>query len=225
MIRSFLAACFFLLAVTPFVFAQYDSIPAPTDRPIIIRQQPFEGQRNRDDDIPWRARPFKEKLRYGLNITTPSLSFFGGTSVFGFDVSPMAGYRVTPTTTTGLGATYSYYSGPDGYGGRQKQSLLGGRLFVQQHLSFLNKNSANGSGFFLWGEAEQYQILSYKTSQGSINGYQYDPGFLVGGGFGAPAGERGFQLTLLYHTNYNSNQNTYSSSGSALIIRFGWWFK
>lgn len=224
MIRSVLAALLFVVAATPFASAQYDTIPRPTDRPVIIQQQPLDESYQRQQELPWKARPFKDKLRYGVNITTPSLSFFGGSSYFAFDISPMAGIRVTPTTTTGLGITYSYSSSPDGISvrGRQKISLLGGRIFVQQHLNFLENVVP---GLFLWGEAEQYQVLSYKNSQGNIKGYQFDTGFLVGGGYGVPAGEPGFQITLLYHANYNSNINTYSSSGSPLVIRFGYWFK
>lgn len=228
MIRSVLAACLLILAVTPFASAQYDSIPRPAERPVIIQQQPLDENYQREQEMPWKARPFKDKLRYGVNITTPSLSFFGGSSYFSFDISPMAGIRVTPTTTTGLGITYSYTSQPDGFinsagrQGRQKASLLGGRVFIQQHLSFLENVVP---GLFLWGEAEQYKVLSLKNSQAKITGYEYDTGFLVGGGYGVPAGEPGFQITLLYHANYNSNPNTYSSSGSPLVIRFGYWFK
>ncbi|SDM80123.1 hypothetical protein [Siphonobacter aquaeclarae] len=228
MIRTILAGLVLFIATIPAAFSQIDSLPPRTsDRPVIIRQQPLDENYREDGEereIPWRAVPFKDKLRYGLNVTTPSLSFFGGSSIFSFDVSPMAGIRVTPTTTAGLGITYSYYTGPDGLTvkGREKLSLFGGRVFVQQHLNFIKDVVP---GLFLWGEAEQYQVLSYRNSQGKINGYQFDPGFLIGGGYGAPVGEKGFQITLLYHTNYNSNPNTYSSSGSPLVIRIGWWFK
>lgn len=224
MIRSVLAALLFVVAATPFASAQYDTIPRPTDRPVIIQQQPLDESYQRQQELPWNARPFKDKLRYGLNITTPSLSFFGGNSYFSFDISPMAGIRVTPSTTAGIGATYSYFSQPvfTNQGSvRLKASLLGGRLFVQQHLNFLQNTIP---GLFLWGEAEQFQILSYKLAGVKQGRGQYNTGFLVGGGYGVPAGEPGFQITLLYQVNYD-DINVYSSSGSPLVIRFGYWFK
>lgn len=226
MIRSLLAGLVLFITTIPAAFSQIDSLPPRTsDRPVIIRQQPLDENYREDGEereIPWRAVPFKDKIRYGLNVTTPSLSFFGGNSIFGFDISPMAGIRVTPSTTAGVGATYSYYSGPGSYNGRLKQSMLGGRLFIQQHLNFIKDAIP---GLFLWGEAEQYTVLSYKDGSTSVRDYKFEPGYLIGGGYGSPAGEKGFQITILYLTNYNSNRYVYSSSGSPLVIRIGWWFK
>lgn len=201
--------------------------PPPTERPpVIIRTEPSEDF---ELDERERVRPtldgqtFKQRLRYGANFDIPSLNFFGGNSFLNLGISPMIGYRARYGTTVGVGATISYTSQPDfRFGGRLKITSGGGRLFVQQHLTFLDEKIP---GLFLWGEAEQMKILSYRDGGGNrVNNYDYKPGFLVGGGYGAVAGEPGFQITVLYHTGVDADPGAYPY-GSPLVFRIGWWFK
>lgn len=201
--------------------------PPPTERPpVIIRTEPSEEF---EFDERERVRPtlsgetFKQRLRYGANFDIPSLSFFGrGNSFFNIGVSPLVGYRVRYGTTAGIGATISYVSQPDFMGGRAKQTSLGGRFFLQQHLTFLDEKIP---GLFLWGEVEQFTILSYRDSRGSIRDFQYKPGVLVGGGYGAIAGEPGFQITVLYHTGLNTQPLGSFPYNNPLVLRIGYWFK
>jgi hypothetical protein len=199
--------------------------PRPDDRPVIIRTEPsddFELERVRERPT-LQGLKFKQRLRYGANFDIPSLSFFGGNSFLNLGISPMIGYRARYGTTVGVGATVNYVSQPDfRFGGRIKYTTGGGRLFVQQHLTFLDEKVP---GLFLWGEAEQMTLLSYRDGQGNrVRGLDYEPGFLIGGGYGSMAGDSGFQIMLLYHTGVDANPAGYPY-GSPLVIRMGFWFK
>lgn len=194
---------------------------AQAQDPIVIQQEPVREQPDNRPRFDWRAVPAKEKIRYGLDFQTPQLSFFGGSSVFMIGAGPRVGYRVTPSTTAGAGLGFTYYTGGiRGY--RDRLSLLTGRLFLQQHLPFLDRVIP---GLYLWGEAEQIQTLGIRLLGVKQPNRMFDTGFYIGGGYGAPAGEPGFTMNVLYMVNYDTNPNTFNLFNSPLVIRFGWWFK
>ena len=169
----------------------------------------------------WRSVPAKEKIRYGLDFQNPQLSFFGGNGTFMIGAGPRVGYRVTPSTTAGAGLGLTYYTGGvRGY--RDKLTLAAGRLFLQQHLSFLDRVIP---GLYVWGEAEQTQTLGIQLSGVKQPNRMFDTAYYIGGGYGPPAGEPGITLNVLYMVNYDTNPNTFNLFNSPLVIRFGWWFK
>lgn len=157
--------------------------------------------------------------------------FFGGS--FGvtagdytdIELSPIAGYYVTPRWAVGVGITYEYYNNKyhwfDGRAHeRYETHIWGGRLFS----NYVIVNNVNdwiplGLNFRIFAHVE-YEALSYEKGffEYHATGRELQNSFLVGGGLRFPMGARSsMNLTVLW----NLNSNRYDFYGSGPIIRFG----
>ena len=166
------------------------------------------------------APPIKERFFFGGNF---GLSFGNTTSIV---VSPLAGFRVTPRLSSGLGIRYEYFK--SNYPGSVPYDthIFGGSIF-SRYMFIQNISEALGlggfnAGLFLHGE---YEMLSLESRYFDMANPDSDGRFglhsvLVGGGIYQPIGARaGFLITVLWNLN-----ESYNSIYSNPVIRFGFNF-
>jgi hypothetical protein len=145
--------------------------------------------------------PLKERLFYGGNL---GMSF--GTITF-IDVSPLVGVMVTNRLSGGVGATYQYFNDRRFIGGNS--SLYGGRIFSRYNV-FPN----------VFAHAE-YENLNFDLYNPNSDRFErsWVPGFLIGGGYFTPFGQRGgANFTFLYNLLYDVRRSPYNEP---FVIRFG----
>lgn len=139
---------------------------------------------------------FTDKLYFGGNL---GASFGGITFV---EISPLAGYRITPRFSAGLGATYIYYS-YNVSSPHFSMEIYGGRVFSR----FLITES-------LFAHVE-YELLSVPDFVNSdLKTRVLVPGLYVGGGYRQPIGPRAFASIMIL---YNLNQTIYSINSNPII--------
>lgn len=145
--------------------------------------------------------PLKDRMYYGGNF---GMSF--GTITF-IDVSPLVGAMITNRLSGGIGGTYQYFNDRRFIGGNS--SLYGGRLFTRYNV-FPN----------VFAHAE-YENLNFDLYNPRSDRFEraWVPGFLIGGGYFTPFGERGgANFTFLYNLLYDVRRSPYNEP---FVIRFG----
>ncbi len=170
----------------------------------------------------WEEPPaLRDRLFFGGNF---GLTFGSTTSII---VSPLAGYRITPKLSGGLGIRYEYYK--NSYPGYVPYStnIYGGSVFTRymliQNLGKALKLEGLGTGIFVQGE---YELLNLESQYFDISNTHPEQkrfnlhSVLVGGGIYQPIGERsGFLITVLWNLNESIN-SVYSNP----LIRLGFTF-
>ena len=163
---------------------------------------------------------FKDRIFFGGNF---GLTFGNTTSII---INPVAGYRLTPRLSPGIGLRYEYFkSNYPGYVPYDTH-IYGGSLFAR-YMLIKNLSEAIGlgglnSGIFLQGE---YEILSLESQYfdftNPVPGSRFNlHSMLVGGGIYQPIGARsGFLFTILWNLN-----ESYNSIYANPIIRIGFNF-
>lgn len=165
--------------------------------------------------------PLRDRLFFGGNF---GLTFGNTTSII---VSPLAGYRITPKLSGGLGVRYEYYK--NSYPGFVPYStnIYGGSVFTRymliQNLGETLGIGGIGTGIFIQGE---YEMLNLESQYFDVsNTHSQEKRFnlhsvLVGGGIYQPIGQRsGFLITVLWNLNESLN-SVYSNP----LIRLGFTF-
>lgn len=131
-------------------------------------------------------------------------------SVTFVDLSPLAGYMITPKLSAGVGVTYQYlkYRNFD-----QSFSTYGWRTFVRRNV---------GRQFFVHGEFENINLEAFSNPSGTDTYRYWVPGLFVGGGLFQPIGNRGgFMISALYNLMYDDMRSPYNSP---LVLRVGFTF-
>jgi hypothetical protein len=148
--------------------------------------------------------PLKDRMFFGGNF---ALSL--GTITF-IDVSPLAGVMITNRLSGGLGTTYQYFNDRRFIGGNN--SLYGGRVFSRYNV-FPN--------IFAHAEYENLNLDVYNRRTEDFQ-REWVPGFLIGGGYFSPFGNRGgANITLLYNLLYDNVRSPYNQP---YVIRVGFMF-
>ncbi len=169
----------------------------------------------------WEDPPsFRDRLFFGGNF---GFSFGNTTSII---VSPLAGVRITPRLSGGIGARYEYYK--NNYPGSIPfdTHIFGGSVFsrftVIQSIGEVVGFGGLNTGLFVQGE---YELLSLESEHFDHTSTSPDGRFnlhsiLVGGGIYQPIGQRsGFLITILW--NLNESYNTIYTNP---LIRLGFTF-
>jgi len=163
---------------------------------------------------------FKDRIFFGGNF---GLSFGNTTSII---ISPIAGYRLTPRLSSGIGLRYEYFkSNYPGYVPYDTH-IFGGSLF-SRYMVIKNLSESIGlgglnSGIFLQGEYEMLSLESqYFDLANPVPGSRFNlHSVLIGGGIYQPIGGRSaFLLTVLWNLN-----ESYHSIYANPIIRIGFNF-
>ncbi len=164
--------------------------------------------------------PFKERIFFGGNF---GLTFGNTTSII---ISPIAGYRVSPRLSAGIGLRYEYlksnYPGYVPYDTHIFGGSIFSRFMIIHNISEVLGLGAMNSGIFLQGE---YEMLSLESQYFDL--INPTPGerfylhsILVGGGIYQPIGNRSaFLLSVLWNLN-----ESYNSIYANPIIRIGFNF-
>lgn len=145
--------------------------------------------------------PLKDRLYYGGNF---GMSF--GTITF-IDVSPLVGAMITNRLSGGVGGTYQYFNDRRFIGGNS--NLYGGRAFGRYNV-FPN----------VFAHAE-YENLNFDLYNPVSDRFEraWVPGFLLGGGYFTPFGQRGgANFMFLYNLLYDVTRSPYNEP---FVIRFG----
>jgi hypothetical protein len=160
--------------------------------------------------------------------------YFGGNFGLAFgtitqiDISPIAGYRITPRFSAGVGGTYQYYKEEIKYvHGTYKweTSIYGGKVFgtyvlLDEKNTFLPFNLGS---IILQSECEILNVETYRLNQAGyyINaGREWICNILAGGGIRQRIGERSsIDLMILWNLN-----DTPFSPYSNPVIRLGFNF-
>lgn len=192
-----LLVCFSLLALltSTQVFAQSDEYYRPDslnkDRPQRKEMPPVEKQAiaEKKKEIDFKQQPFIDRVRLGGSF---GLSFGSVTNI---NISPMAGYELTPSTVAGVGLTGMYFHSKY-YG--INSFYYGGRAFVMQKI-FPMVN--------LVGEMEGMNVeASYQKRK-----WLASP--LLGASYSQPVGGKfikAVHMTVLYNLSYNNQIDPYS---------------
>lgn len=120
---------------------------------------------------------------------------FGNYGYFGFNISPTAGYMITPKLEAGVAAGYQY-SKNDYY----KANLFSGGPYVNYHVF---------QGLFARG---QYEYFTGKQKVNSTH-YEYtinEDALWLGAGYSSPGRIR-FQTGILYNVLYKEGNSIFSS--------------
>ena len=144
--------------------------------------------------------PFKDRIYFGGNL---GLQF--GTQTY-IDISPLVGYKLTETVSTGVGITYIYYKYKDSYY-TYSTSIYGSRVFAR----YLFTNN-------LFAHAE-VELLNMELFDVNINDYYIKNTIspFVGGGYIQRfSNNAGLYLLLLFNLN-DSAESPYTNP----IIRIG----
>jgi long-subunit fatty acid transport protein len=131
-----------------------------------------------------------------------------GTVTF-VDLSPLAGYMITPKLSAGVGVTYQYINYKY-Y--NSSYSNYGWRTFVRRNV---------GRQLFVHGEFENLNLQFYDVNNDLVR--QWVPGLFVGGGLFQPIGRGGggFMISALYNLLYDQNRSPYYSP---IVLRVGFTF-
>ncbi|MFT6828878.1 MAG: hypothetical protein ACJAZV_002172 [Roseivirga sp.] len=157
-----------------------------------------------------KTSDFKQRVYKGGNF---SLNL--GSDFTYIDISPLAGYMITPTFSAGVGATYLYLSRkyiilPSGNTFKVNSSVYGGRTFVR-------KNILETYFAHLEFEALNVEFASNSNNENTIR--EWVPGLFIGGGIFQPIfGRGGVNLTILYNLLHDERKSPYNS---AFVIRAG----
>ena len=163
-----------------------------------------------------KTYPTARRLFFGGNL---GLQFGTYTDI---EVSPIAGYWITPRIAPGVGLKYEYYKSPFVSG----THIFGGSIFTSV-LVVKNLNQVIDlihSDIGILAHAE-YEALSLDNRHFNLSGYStsgrfIQQNFYVGGGIRQPVGENGaFYLLVLW--NLNQNMNSFYSSP---LFRVGFTF-
>lgn len=148
--------------------------------------------------------PLNERMYFGGNL---SLQFGNLTFV---DVSPLVGVMLAEKYSAGVGATYQYFNNRFF---RNEQSIYGGRIFNRYNL--FPKIFAHA----------EYEALNVEVANPIPNTNEvvftrdWVPGFMVGGGYFSPFGNRGgMNITVLYNLTYDNRRSPYNEP---YVIRVG----
>lgn len=157
--------------------------------------------------------------------------FFGGMfalqigSYTAIEVSPLAGYRVTPRLSLATGIKYEFLSNKQ-VGFEYRTHIYGLRTFARYHI-IPNLADLLGGGINLGLFAQlEYEGLSLERQYFDYPAYPPEGRFwlssiLIGGGISIPTGMRGaINFSILYNLNETANSIYYNNP----IIRFGFTF-
>lgn len=167
-----------------------------------------EKEEKKQDSI--KVSDFSDRLYKGGNF---SLNL--GSDFTYIDISPLAGYMITPTFSAGLGATYLYLSRkyiilPSGNTFKVNSSVYGGRTFVR-------KNILETYFAHMEFEALNVEFASNTNNENTIR--EWVPGLFIGGGVFQPVfGRGGINLTILYNLLHDELKSPYNS---AFVVRAG----
>lgn len=143
--------------------------------------------------------------------------FFGGNgglqlgNIIFIDVSPLAGYRLTPEFSLGAGLSWQYFQDRR-FVNNFSSTVLGGRVFARYDIS---------QYFFPWAE---YEFLNYRFRDpfGRETPRQWFTAALVGGGVGQPIGRGGgIYALVLYNLTWQPGRSMYASPW---VFRVGFTF-
>ena len=155
---------------------------------------------------------FRDRVYFGGNL---SLNIFGGSQFI--DISPIAGYMITPQLSAGAGFTYQYVSRefiaiPSGNRFDVSTSVYGGRIFGRYNVR---------QDIFAYTE---FESLNVEFGVGERNGEattirEWVPGFFIGGGTFRPLfGKGGVNIMVLYNLLHDNIRSPYNSEW---VIRGG----
>ena len=151
---------------------------------------------------------FRDRLYLGGNL---ALNVFGENKFI--DVSPLAGYMVTPRYSVGAGATYQYISRqfraiPSGDRFTLSSSVYGGRVFNRYNVT---------REYFLYGEFEN---LSAEFGVGNGDSQrEWVPGLFLGvGTFQQFFANGGINIMVLFNVLHDDLRSPYNS---AVVVRGG----
>ena len=130
-----------------------------------------------------------------------------GTSTF-IDVSPLAGYRITPKLSAGLGVTYQYLHYKDRFYDIET-NVFGGRVFGRYLFTD-----------YLFGHAE-YEYLNLEAFDYNTSRRVDVISILGGGGYLQRIGPRSALALMVL---YNFTESVYTPYSSPIIIRMGVYF-
>lgn len=139
-----------------------------------------------------------------------SMQFGNITQVY---LAPVIGYHITSRFSSGIGATYMYYSFKRNYNSGMVDAstqIYGGSLFSRYQLN---------TYLFAHAELENLNVEYYNTSTEQLE-RRWITSPLVGAGYfqSVGAGGGGITFMALYNLNHMENISPY---GSPLIIRIG----
>jgi len=166
-----------------------------------------------EGEVSWRDR-----LYFGGNI---ALSV-GTLTVI--EVSPLAGYRITPRWSAGFGLDYEYYKSSGRYIGyipvsAYSTSIYGGNLFT--NFVFLKNFPTDGISLMAQTEYEALSLEKRYFQDYNATGRFILNSFFVGGGIRQRLGRRS-SLNLLVLWNLNETQ--YSPYYSNPVLKFNFIF-
>lgn len=155
--------------------------------------------------------------------------FFGGNfgmqfgTITRIEISPLAGYYITPKLAAGVGLRFEYFN-DKGYYAPYETTIYGGDIFTRYTIiSNLGEglNLGLNTGIFIQAEYEALSLeKAYFEPPYTENGRFIVHSILVGGGIIQPIGRRSaFLLSVLYNLN-ESARSPYSNP----IIRVGFTF-
>ena len=173
-----------------------------------------------DDGSIEEEKPVKEKEVKKKNTSSiMDKIYFGGGFGAWFsenysylELSPAAGYMITPKFSAGIGLHYQftsrryYYINGDSF--KRNSSAFGGRIFARQQVY---------GPIFVYGE---YESISFEFPTGVADQFnrEWVPGLFLGGGFMQPVGRKGgIGIMFLYNFQYDEIRSPYNS---AWVYRF-----
>jgi hypothetical protein len=142
--------------------------------------------------------------------------FFGGNvgmrlnEAFYLDLSPLAGYQLTPKFSSGLGITYRYFKAPEQAG----FSIYGARVFSRYDIH---------KPFFIYTEYENLNIATeYVVNEGKFTSRKWIPSLFAGGGILQPLGKGiGLSISIMYNFMFDSSDGLYARP---YVVRAGFVF-
>lgn len=141
----------------------------------------------------------KEREKYNSSTPLKDRIFFGGNLGLTFgdvtliDISPLVGYKITPSLIAGVGFTYQYYEDKrytPAYQSNVYGTRLFGRYYTPIHIFFHT----------------EYEWLTYKGYDLHNPPMITENNFYVGGGYSQQIGGRaGVEILILYNLNQGPN--------------------
>ncbi len=164
--------------------------------------------------------PFKGNCQIEKKYKLNDRLVFGGNFGFQFgsvtqvDISPLAGYKITPKYIAGIGLTYQYFKDNQGTYGNVETNIYGGRIFMKY--AFIPQAFVQSEYEVLSLESRYFDILKIHADKQRFLLHS----LLVGGGLKQSIGERSaVNLTILFNLIESAN-NPYSNP----VIRIGFDF-